>query len=259
MAMFGEFQALDEEVKELLQNYRHKRATAYEPCTLTNFKECLIGLHEEFGLLNINYIFNPYLDVDGNTLRSEAVVNLTNSVWTLLHTFKNLQHKTDALEERNHILEHSNKTLNGLVDKLKGKICLEKNESKACVASAQRIADRSDDVLQKLTEARAKLLQVTKQKDANERKLHNEITRLKQQNEKLTDRLRDKDVHTHSDKRSYVACRNITSDREEYIKHLKGIINKFDKNNQMLMQEVLKLKEELIFRGMDQFTLDKKS
>lgn len=44
--MFGEFQALDEEVKELLQNYRHKRATAYEPCTLTNFKECLVGLHE---------------------------------------------------------------------------------------------------------------------------------------------------------------------------------------------------------------------
>lgn len=78
------------------------------------------------------------------------------------------------------------------VVKLKDKINFEKNESKACVASSQRIADHSDDVLQRLTETRATLLQVTKQKEANERKLRNEITRLKQQNEKLTDRLRDK-------------------------------------------------------------------
>lgn len=41
-------------------------------------------------------------------------------------------------------------------------------------------------------ETRAKLLQVTKQKEGNERKLQNEITRLKLQNEKLTDRLRNK-------------------------------------------------------------------
>lgn len=83
-------------------------------------------------------------------------------------------------------------SLQGLVGKLKEKICSEKSESKACVASAQRIADHSDDMLQKLTDTRAKLLQITKQKDANERKLHNEITRLKIQNDKLTDKLRDK-------------------------------------------------------------------
>lgn len=46
MASISEFEALDEEVKELLQNYKHKKATAYEPCTLKNIKECLIGLHE---------------------------------------------------------------------------------------------------------------------------------------------------------------------------------------------------------------------
>lgn len=40
------FETLDDEVRELLQNYRYKKATAYEPCTLKNFKECLIGLHE---------------------------------------------------------------------------------------------------------------------------------------------------------------------------------------------------------------------
>lgn len=76
--------------------------------------------------------------------------------------------------------------------RLKEKINSEKNESKACVASAQRISDHSDEMLHKLTDARAKLLQVTKQKDANERKLNNEITRLKLQNEKLTDRLQNK-------------------------------------------------------------------
>ncbi|XP_075978625.1 uncharacterized protein LOC142978178 [Anticarsia gemmatalis] len=258
MATVEEYEALDEEVKELLQNYKHKRATAYEPCTIKNFKECLIGLHEEFNLLNINYVFNPYLDVNSNTLRSEALVNLVNAVWTLLHTTKNLQQKAERLEEENHILVHNNKQLNGIVMRLKEKISLEKNESKACVASAQRISDHSDEMLHRLTETRAKLLQVTKQKEAGERKLNNEITRLKLQNEKLTDRLRDKDVHTHSSKASYSACRSIKSDQEEYNKHLKGIISKLEKNNQMLVQEVLKLKEELIFRGMDNFDLDDK-
>lgn len=76
--------------------------------------------------------------------------------------------------------------------RLKERISSEKNESKACVASAQRISDHSDDMLHKLTDTRAKLLFVTKQKDANERKLHNEIKRLKMLSEKLTDRLRNK-------------------------------------------------------------------
>lgn len=46
MATVEEFETLDDEVRELIQNYKHKRATAYEPCTLNNIKECLIGLSE---------------------------------------------------------------------------------------------------------------------------------------------------------------------------------------------------------------------
>lgn len=46
------FESLDDEVMELLQNYRYKKATAYEPCTLKNFKECLIGLHEVLHIIN---------------------------------------------------------------------------------------------------------------------------------------------------------------------------------------------------------------
>lgn len=76
--------------------------------------------------------------------------------------------------------------------KIKDKLCLEKNESKACVASAQRIADNSDVMLHKLTETRAKLIQITKQKETGERTLKNEITRLKLENEKLLDRVRSK-------------------------------------------------------------------
>ncbi|XP_035429626.1 uncharacterized protein LOC118262410 isoform X1 [Spodoptera frugiperda] len=256
MATVEEFETLDDEVRELIQNYKHKRATAYEPCTLNNIKECLIGLSEEFGLLNINYIFNPHLDVINNTIRCEAVVNLINAVWTLLQTYKNVSEKAANLEEQNHILDHNNKQLNGLVGRLKDKISLEKNESKACVASAQRISDQSDTMLHKLTDMRAKLLQVTKQKEANERQLHNEITRLKLQNEKLTDRLRNKDVHSHPNNASHAACKTLKSEQEDYTKHLKKVISKLENNNQMLLQEVLKLKEELLFRGMDQFTLD---
>lgn len=46
MSLLNELESLDEEVKELIQNYKHKKATTYEPCTLKNFKECLIGLNE---------------------------------------------------------------------------------------------------------------------------------------------------------------------------------------------------------------------
>lgn len=69
---------------------------------------------------------------------------------------------------------------------------LEKNESKACVASAQRVSDQSNEVYQKLLETRAKLLQLTKQKETNDKCLHNKIARLQQQNDKLLDRLRNK-------------------------------------------------------------------
>lgn len=76
--------------------------------------------------------------------------------------------------------------------KLKEKLYSGKNEVRAYVASVQRVSDRSDELLQSLTESRAKLLKVTKQKEANEKSLRNEITRLKLENDKLTDRLRNK-------------------------------------------------------------------
>lgn len=46
MATVEEFETLDEEVRELILNYKQKRATAYAPCTVKNIKECLIGLSE---------------------------------------------------------------------------------------------------------------------------------------------------------------------------------------------------------------------
>lgn len=78
------------------------------------------------------------------------------------------------------------------ISRLKEKVSLEKNESRACVASAQRISDQSDEVLVALTETRAKLTQITKQKNTMEKSLKNEISRLKRDNEKLQDKLRCK-------------------------------------------------------------------
>lgn len=76
--------------------------------------------------------------------------------------------------------------------KLKDKLSSEKNEARECVASAQKVSDRSDELLLSLTETRAKLMKVTKQKEALEKMLRNEISRLKLENNKLTDRLRNK-------------------------------------------------------------------
>lgn len=76
--------------------------------------------------------------------------------------------------------------------RLKERLNTEKNESKACVASAQRVSDQSNEVYQQLMEARAKLVQLTKQKETNDKCLHNKIARLQQQNDKLLDRLRNK-------------------------------------------------------------------
>lgn len=56
MASLSDCESLDEEVKELLRNYKHKRATTYEPCTLENFKECLIGLSEVSSVLIVAVI-----------------------------------------------------------------------------------------------------------------------------------------------------------------------------------------------------------
>lgn len=39
-------------------------------------------------------------------------MDLINSVWTLLHTHKNLSQKAEYLEEQNHVLERRNKQLN---------------------------------------------------------------------------------------------------------------------------------------------------
>lgn len=67
---------------------------------------------KEFGLLNINYTFNPYIDVENDTLTTEALVKLINSVWILLRHYKNVAEKTERLEERNHVLESNNSQLN---------------------------------------------------------------------------------------------------------------------------------------------------
>lgn len=80
----------------------------------------------------------------------------------------------------------------GVIGRLKDKTIVEKNESRACIASAQRISDRSDEILKKMTETKAKLLQVTKQKETTVNAMKHEINRLTQENEKLTDRLRNK-------------------------------------------------------------------
>ncbi|XP_053601144.1 uncharacterized protein LOC128669923 [Plodia interpunctella] len=249
----SDFENLDEEVKELLQNYKHKKATAYEPCTLKNFKECLIGLSEELGLLNIDFIFNPYLDIENNTLQPESLMKLINSVWVLLHHYKNTAAKAESLAEQHHLLEHSNKQLNGNVKQLKEKLCLEKNESRACVASAQRISDRSDDLLHRLAETRMQLTKVTKQKETAEKAFRNEITKLKRENEKLMDRLR-----IRPDTRA--SCTDVCDStlmqlRERDRKH-RAVIAQLQSNNQELLREVLALKEEIILSGVQGFKLD---
>lgn len=55
MATKSDFESLDEDIKELLQNYKSKKATIYEPCTHENVKECLIGLHE---VSSISFVFD---------------------------------------------------------------------------------------------------------------------------------------------------------------------------------------------------------
>ncbi|KAG6452560.1 uncharacterized protein LOC115445103 isoform X2 [Manduca sexta] len=249
MSFFDTYDNLDEEVKELLQHYKHKKATGYEPCTLENFKLQLLRLSEEFDLLNINYIFNPYLDIKDNTLEPVALVNLINSVWTLLHYYKNVNEKADRLVE----LEQNNKQLNAHIKRLKEKISLEKNEAKACVASAQKIADRSDTMLQTLTETRAKLLKVTKQKAASEKNLQNEIARLKLQIEKLSDRLRNKDVS----KPCSDFCDTTLMRLKEREKQQRATIAHLQKVNQDLLHQILDLKEDLLLSGLNEVNINK--
>lgn len=74
----------------------------------------------------------------------------------------------------------------------KDKLSSEKNESRACVASAQRISNQSEEVYQKLLETKSKLLQISKQKETSEKLLQNKISRLECENEKIKDRLRNK-------------------------------------------------------------------
>ncbi|KAI5635354.1 hypothetical protein NE865_11930 [Phthorimaea operculella] len=180
----------------------------------------------ELGLLDINYIFNPHIDIEEGFLRPEALVKLINAVWTLLHRHKSTAEKTERLQEQNHILEHNNKQLNGIVDRLKEKANSEQNESRACIATAQRISDKSDEILKTLAETRQKLTQLTKQKESMEKALKNEIARLKLDNNKLTDKLRNK-----SD--SHIPCS--------------------EANNQDLLREVIAMKEELILTGLRDF------
>ncbi|KAM3966722.1 uncharacterized protein ACR2FA_012266 [Aphomia sociella] len=243
----SEFESLDEEVKELLQNYKHKKATVYEPCTHKNINECLIGLREELGLFNINYTFNPHIDTTNGTLEQEALVKLINAVWTLLHLYKNTLEKTERLEEHNHILESNNKQLTGSISRLRDKLNLEKNEAKACVASAQRVSDRSDELLQSLIETKAMLLRLTKQKEAGEKAFRNEITKLKKENEKLTNRLR---INPSTRTSCGEVCDSTLLHMKERDRKHRAVIAKLQSNNQELLQEVLALKEELLLGGL---------
>ncbi|XP_028175081.1 uncharacterized protein LOC114363529 [Ostrinia furnacalis] len=256
MASSNEFQDLDDEVLELLKNYKHKKATAYEPCSLKNINECLIGLREELDLFNISYTFNPHVDIDDNVLTPEALVKLINSVWTLLYYHKSVKEKADALTEQNHVLEHQNKQLHGSLGKFKDKLSIEKNGAKACVAEAQKVSDRSDELLHALTETRAKLLKVNKQKDAIEKSLRNEISRIKLENNKLTDRLRNKSsVHVSC---SEVCDSTMLRLKERERKHL-AVISQLQLNNQELLREVLALKEEIIMGGLQNYDIDDKT
>ncbi|XP_068628913.1 centrosomin-like [Battus philenor] len=258
MASESEFENidLDEEVKELLENYKYKRATLYEPCTIKNFKECLIGISEELGLLNIKYTFNPHLDVERETLTTEALVRVINSVWILLQNHKNIREKAETLAERNHILESCNKQLNGVVRGLKEKINIEKNESKACVASAQRVSDQSSEIYQKLLETRSKLTQLTKQKETNEKSLQNKITKLQLENNKLMDKLRNKSGSYSPCSEVCDASITLIKDRE---KKQRKIIATLQANNHDLLREVLTLKEDLILEGLQDINIDNKN
>lgn len=82
--------------------------------------------------------------------------------------------------------------LQGLVGKLKDKVNIQRNESKACIALAHRISDDSDEQIQSLFETKAKLTQLSKQKENLEKGYRHEISRLKLENQKLLDRLRNK-------------------------------------------------------------------
>ncbi|VVC97165.1 rootletin-like [Leptidea sinapis] len=247
MAAYNSFEDLDEEVKELLENYKHRKATVYEPCTTKNFKECLVGLSEELSLFNISYIFNPHVDVIENTIYPDALINLVNAAWALLHHHKNVIQKADSLKERNHTLEQNNKQINGALQKFKDKLNNEKNESRACVASAQRVSDQSNEVYQKLSETRNKLNQVLKQKETNEKVLQYKITKLKLENEKLTDRLRNKSS-------GYTPCAEICDSTivqlKERERKQRQVISQLQSSNQELIREVLAIKEEVLLAGL---------
>lgn len=62
--------------------------------------------------MNINYVFNPHIDVEDGTLRPETLVKLINSTWTLLHYYKNATEKVERLVEQNDMLERNNRQLN---------------------------------------------------------------------------------------------------------------------------------------------------
>lgn len=66
---------------------------------------------QELGLLNINYIFNPYMDIEDEKLSLDATVHLINNFWTLLQHHKDSLEKVERLNEKNNTLENNNKAL----------------------------------------------------------------------------------------------------------------------------------------------------
>ncbi|XP_048006018.1 uncharacterized protein LOC125241534 [Leguminivora glycinivorella] len=246
MASKSEFESLDEEVRELLQNYKFKKATVYQPCMNTNIKECLIGISEELELLNINYTFNPYFDFT-TTLHPDSLVKLVNAFWALLHEHKTTAEKADTLVEENHVLGVQNKQLNSTVDKLKQEIINEKHEAKSCAAAARRVSDHSDEIVHSLAETKAKLAQLSKQKDTTEKSLRHEISRLKIENEKLSDRLRNKTGFTPCSD----VCDSTVMQLKERDRGQQVLISKLQRNVQDLVKEVVAMKEKIIIHGLE--------
>ncbi|XP_052753907.1 uncharacterized protein LOC113523013 isoform X2 [Galleria mellonella] len=212
-----------------------------------------VNSYNELGLCNVNYNFKPHIDIENGILEPEALIKLINAVWALLHYHKNTLEKTNRLEEQNHIFENNNKQLTGSISKLKDKLNIEKNESRACVATAQRVSDRSDELLQSLMETRAKLLRLTKQKEANEKSFRNEITKLKKENEKLLDRLRSKSGTRASC--GEVCDSTLLHLKERERKH-QAVITQLQTNNQELLEEVLALKEEILLGGFGNLEIE---
>lgn len=77
-----------------------------------------------------------------------------------------------------------------MVDRLNHKVNTKRYEAQACVASAQRTSDRSDEIFTNLNNTKLLLAQTIKQKESMEKKFKVENTRLHLENEQLLKKLK---------------------------------------------------------------------